>query len=75
MAPGRLPFHTLNPALAVLRDGRTMVALASWAKDKVDVRLAIGWKALGLDPKELQAAVDEAKALLARAMSSGAEKP
>ena len=22
--PGRLPFHTLNPALAVLRDGRVM---------------------------------------------------
>jgi gamma-glutamyltranspeptidase len=24
LAPGRLPFHTLNPALAVLNDGRTM---------------------------------------------------
>jgi gamma-glutamyltranspeptidase/glutathione hydrolase len=24
LAPGRLPFHTLNPALAVLRDGRLM---------------------------------------------------
>ncbi len=24
LAPGRLPFHTLNPALAVLRDGRVM---------------------------------------------------
>jgi oxamate amidohydrolase len=24
LAPGRLPFHTLNPALAVLRDGRAM---------------------------------------------------
>jgi gamma-glutamyltranspeptidase/glutathione hydrolase len=24
LAPGRLPFHTLNPALAVLRDGRIM---------------------------------------------------
>jgi gamma-glutamyltranspeptidase len=25
LAPGRKPFHTLNPALAVLADGRTMV--------------------------------------------------
>jgi gamma-glutamyltranspeptidase/glutathione hydrolase len=24
LAPGRLPFHTLNPALAVLKDGRLM---------------------------------------------------
>ena len=24
LAPGRMPFHTLNPALAVLRDGRVM---------------------------------------------------
>jgi len=25
LAPGRKPFHTLNPALALLKDGRTMV--------------------------------------------------
>jgi gamma-glutamyltranspeptidase len=24
LAPGRLPFHTLNPALAILKDGRIM---------------------------------------------------
>ena len=24
LAPGRLPFHTLNPALATLKDGRVM---------------------------------------------------
>src|SRR5215218_5718710 len=24
LEPGRLPFHTLNPALAVLKDGRVM---------------------------------------------------
>jgi hypothetical protein len=28
-----------------------MIALASWAGEAVDVRLAIDWKALGLDPK------------------------
>ena len=33
-----------------VRDGRTMVALASWAKEPVDVTLAIDWAALGLDP-------------------------
>ena len=29
-----------------------LVALASWAKEPVDVRLAIDWKKLGLDPKK-----------------------
>jgi len=29
-----------------------MIALASWAKAPVDVRLTIDWKALGLDPKK-----------------------
>jgi hypothetical protein len=37
-------------ATAYVRDGRTMIAVASWAKDSVDVRLAVDWKALGLDP-------------------------
>ncbi len=37
-------------ATAYVRDGRTLVALATWAKEAVDVRLAIDWKALGLDP-------------------------
>jgi hypothetical protein len=29
-----------------------LVALASWAKEPVDVRLSIDWKTLGLDPKK-----------------------
>jgi hypothetical protein len=37
-------------ATAYVREGRTMIALASWAKTPVDVRLAIDWKGLGLDP-------------------------
>ena len=37
-------------ATSYVRDGRTMVAVASWAKDKVDAKLAIDWPALGLDP-------------------------
>jgi hypothetical protein len=47
------PVKTDRPdvlATCYVRAGRTMVALASWAKDKVDVRLTIDWKALGLDP-------------------------
>lgn len=30
----------------------TMIALASWAKEPVEIRLAIDWKKLGLDPKK-----------------------
>ena len=41
-------------ATAYVRDGRTMIALASWAKEAVDVRLAIDWKALGLDPAKVR---------------------
>ncbi len=37
-------------ATAYVRDGRTLVALASWAKERVDVQLSIDWTALGLDP-------------------------
>lgn len=37
-------------ATSYVREGRTLVALASWAAEKVDARLAIDWKALGLDP-------------------------
>ncbi len=37
-------------ATSYVRNGRTMVALASWAKERVDVRLSIDWTALGLDP-------------------------
>jgi len=33
-----------------VRNGRTMVALASWAASPVDVRLSIDWASLGLDP-------------------------
>jgi hypothetical protein len=29
-----------------------LIALASWAKEPVDIRLAIDWKKLGLDPKK-----------------------
>jgi hypothetical protein len=57
------PVKTGNPqvlATSYVRDGRTLVALASWAPGAgprgrpppTTVRLAIDWGALGLDPKK-----------------------
>jgi hypothetical protein len=43
-------------ATSYVRDGKTMVAVASWAKERVDVTLAIDWTALGLDPSRVQVA-------------------
>lgn len=37
-------------ATAYVREGKTMVAVASWAKARVDVSLTVDWQALGLDP-------------------------
>jgi len=31
--------------------GKSLVALASWAKDPVSIHLAVDWKALGMDPR------------------------
>jgi len=36
----------------VIKHGRTMVALASWAKEDVTCKLAVDWKTLGLNPKK-----------------------
>ena len=39
-----------------------LIALASWAKDPLEVRLAIDWKELGLDAKKarlMAPAIDE----------------
>ena len=41
-------------ATSYVRDGKTLVAVASWAKERVDVDLAIDWKALGLDPAKVK---------------------
>lgn len=46
------PVKTNNPnvlATVYQREGKTMVALASWAKEPVSVKLTIDWRALGLD--------------------------
>ena len=39
-------------ATAYVRQGRTLVSLASWAKTPVKCRLTIDWEQLGLDPKK-----------------------
>ena len=47
------PVHTDQHevlATAFVKQGKTLVALASWAKDPVSCRLLIDWKKLGLDP-------------------------
>jgi hypothetical protein len=47
------PVKTGRPdvlATAYVRDGKTLVAVASWAKERVDATLTFDWKALGLDP-------------------------
>jgi hypothetical protein len=46
-------------ATTFVRDGRTMIALASWANAPVAVRLAIDWKALGLDPAKARLTAPE----------------
>jgi len=43
-------------ATVYLRPGKALVAVASWAKDPVDVRLAIDWPRLGLDPARARVA-------------------
>jgi len=48
------PVRTGRPdvlATAYVKDGATLVAVASWAKKPVSFPLIIDWKALGLDPK------------------------
>ena len=47
------PVKTTRPdilATSFVRDGKTMVALASWAKDTAQVALTIDWSRLGIDP-------------------------
>ena len=62
------PVKTDQPAVMAttyLKPGRAMVALASWAPAKTDVRLAIDWQALGINP---------AKAVLYAPGSKGFQK-
>jgi Family of unknown function (DUF6067) len=47
------PVKTSDPAIlatAYVREGKTMIALASWNPNPVQCQLKIDWKGLGLDP-------------------------
>lgn len=53
------PVRASNPtvlATVYQREGKALIALASWAEEAVSVELTIDWKALGLDPARLTAA-------------------
>jgi gamma-glutamyltranspeptidase/glutathione hydrolase len=65
LRPGRKPFHTLNPALAQLEDGRTMVYGTMGGDGQPQTQSALFTRAamFGLDP---QAAVSAPRWLLGR---------
>jgi hypothetical protein len=49
------PVKTDNPnvlATIYTKSGKSLIALASWASVKTNVKLAVNWQALGLDPKK-----------------------
>ena len=41
-------------ATAYVKNGKTLISLASWAPSRLDVRLGIDWNALGLDPARVK---------------------
>jgi hypothetical protein len=48
-------------ATAYVKPGKTLIALASWAKETTAVRLQIDWPALGLDASKAQLIAPEVK--------------
>lgn len=65
LRPGRKPFHTLNPALALFRDGRAMVYGTMGGDGQPQTQAAVFTRiaVFGLDP---QSAVDAPRWLLGR---------
>jgi hypothetical protein len=62
------------PATAYVREGKTLIALASWAPKKETVTLQIDWKALGLDPTRAKLLAPAVKDFQAAAEFSPAAK-
>jgi len=58
LRPGRKPFHTLNPALAVFRDGRTMVYGTMGGDGQPQTQAAVFTRiaVFGMDPQSAVAA-------------------
>ncbi|MDR3467505.1 MAG: gamma-glutamyltransferase, partial [Xanthobacteraceae bacterium] len=69
LAPGRLPFHTLNPALAVLRDGRVM-AYGTMGGDGQPQTQAMVFSRHVLYRQPLEVALDQPRWLLGRTWGS-----
>lgn len=65
LAPGRKPFHTLNPAMARLADGRTMVYGAMGGEGQPQFQAAL-FTRYALFGQSLQAAVTAPRWLLGR---------
>jgi len=65
LAPGRLPFHTLNPALAVLKDGRVMAYGAMGGDGQPQTQSAVFTRHV-LFRQPLAAAIDRPRWLLGR---------
>jgi hypothetical protein len=58
------PVRTDSPdllATAYVRPGKTMLAVASWAKTPVECRLKIDWTAIKLDPAKVVLTAPEIK--------------
>ena len=66
LAPGRLPFHTLNPALAVLNDGRDHGLRLPWAATASRRPRPPCSRATCLFDEPLAAAIDRPRWLLGR---------
>jgi gamma-glutamyltranspeptidase len=69
LAPGRLPFHTLNPALAVLNDGRVM-AYGTMGGDGQPQSQAMIFARHVLHGQPLDKAIDAPRCLLGRTWGS-----
>jgi gamma-glutamyltranspeptidase/glutathione hydrolase len=69
LAPGRLPFHTLNPALAVLNDGR-VIAYGTMGGDGQPQTQAMVFARHVLHRKPLDWAIDAPRWLLGRTWGS-----
>jgi gamma-glutamyltranspeptidase/glutathione hydrolase len=72
LAPGRKPFHTLNPALALLHDGRTMVYGTMGGDGQPQTQAAVFTRhvGFGMSPQE---AVSAPRWLLGRTWGSMSE--
>jgi gamma-glutamyltranspeptidase/glutathione hydrolase len=69
LAPGRLPFHTLNPALAVLNDGR-VIAYGAMGGDGQPQTQAMIFARHVLHRQPLERAIDAPRWLLGRTWGS-----